>query len=241
MLIDVVSHCYAKELPHYANALCYQLSSLILHPPSDCDVRATVCYDPSDQRTMDVLRYFSSRVPIKGIPLEINRLGRRAIGRNIAAKGTDADRVWFADVDQCYRIGVLDRLCGLSWPLGASMVYPGEIRIHRNHGIGDAATKRVGGEPQIIDIDPAEFISKRYNRAIGGVQIVRGSFAREHGYLDQSPRWMQPLSGGEFVSCKCDMAYRSFCRDLGPIVKVDLPGVFRLRHTQNAYESPKST
>ncbi len=243
--IEIVAHCWAKELPHYANALNYMFSSLVLDPPTTCDVVVTVCLDSTDDKTNRIYRWFAYHqrgindyyVRAGSIHFPISELGRRAIGRNSAAKSSYADIVWFADVDQCYRDGILDRLANLEWPEGATMIYPKEIMIHRDHALGDEDLAKVGGDPRLIDVDPSRFVTKRYNRAIGGVQIVRGDFAREHGYLDGDPKWQRPTDG-RFARCSCDRAYRSFCKSRGRIVGVDLPGVYRLRHTEAGHGRP---
>jgi len=240
MLIDIISHAYAAKLQHYAAALTYQLSSLVLHPPKSCEVMATVCMNREDHRTRRVIDWFVGEqfpIGLRVIPLDVSRLGRRAIGRNTAALHTTADIVWFADVDQVYRDGVLDRLAALEWPEDAVMIFPRKIKIHCDHRTGDAATKLVGDEPRLIDINPDEFIDKGYNRAIGGVQCVRGDFAREHGYLNDHPKWQKPRDDGRpFGDFKDDLQYRGFCGRRGTIVGVDLPGMFRLRHLRTTYQ-----
>lgn len=234
--VDIIMHCWAKKLPHNAAALCYSLSSLYLHRPEHCTVLATVCCEPSDRRTLDVLAYFAKVVPVKTIMMQdCHYLGRRSIGRNVAAKGTKADFVWFADVDQCYEAGLLDALVTMEWPKGAVMVYPRTVKIHCDHATGDRATAGVG-HPRVVSIDPAEFIDHHHNRAIGGVQIVRGDFAREHGYLDKMDRWQQPVEKPFAQSSEYgDVPYRKFCGRFGTIVGVDLLGMYRLRHTKCAY------
>jgi hypothetical protein len=171
-------------------------------------------------------------VNLRAVFLPIESLGRRAIGRNIAALQTSADIVWFSDVDQVYKHGIFDRLAKLEWPDDAVMIYPRQFKIHESHETGDKALARVGGKPQLIDIDESEFADSSYNRAIGGVQIVKGDFARKYGYLRDSEKWMAPTNCRHFCRCYCDMAYRGFCREHGDIKKVDLPGMYRLRHSE---------
>ncbi len=237
--IEIVAHCWAAKHPFYSRALTYMLSSLVLHPPKECEVMATICCDEyGDDRTHQVIEFFSKQdLILQTVPLGPPMLGRRCIGRNVVAWTTLADIVWFADVDQVYRDGVLDRLAAMPWPEGATMIYPGRIKIHRDHATGDRAAALVADGPRLVDIDPAGFIDKSYNRAIGGVQIVRGDFAREHGYLDGDPKWQRP-TGGEFAACRCDVPYRRFCGGKGRVVKVDLEGMFRLRHTIAGHGRP---
>jgi hypothetical protein len=243
MKIEIVSHCYAVDLPFYAGALCHQLSSYVLDPIAPPhEVVPAVCYCPADMRTWEVISYFRSewKLRIAAVPLSRSHLARRSIGRNVAAKTTEADIVWFADVDQVYRYGCLTKLANLEWPEGAVMIHPKEIRIRRDHATGDAELREPSKRPMTVMADPADFVPKRYKRAIGGVQIVRGDFAREHGYLDGDPKWQRPYDGSGFDSCRCDLPYRKFVQQFGEVAGVDLPGMFRLRHTEAGHGRPAS-
>ena len=262
--IEIVSHCYSEELPHYADALAYQLSSFVLHRPKECRVTATVCYCPEDERTLRVLDWFRllperqalhplHKVGFCTIIMPKDRLGRRSIGRNVAAKSSYADIVWFADVDQVYLDGCLDRLATMEWPMipvvgekewqPVAMIFPKTIKIHRDWATGDVVAQTMGGVPRLLPIDQSLFVDKRYNRAIGGVQIVRGDFARRHGYLGEEivgNSWVNsPRADGRmFGDFKDDLEYRRFCRDRGGIVGVDLLGLHRLRHSTTSYQAP---
>jgi hypothetical protein len=246
--IEIVSHCWAGRYGHYARCLAYQLSSLLINPPQHCHVTFTVCYEPTDVPTMRVMQQFievkdsfpedddrHSNICFASWGLPIEQLGRRAIGRNLAAKHSVADLVWFTDCDHLFCDGILDRLVAMEWPEGASMIYPREIMIHRDHATGDAVLNQMPIPPRMMDTDLSLFIPKRYNRAIGGVQIVQGDDAREFGYLADDDGWQEPLKRKTFVSCRCDQAYRNKCKQRGPIVAVDLLGVYRIRHTQTTH------
>ena len=242
--IEIVSHCLADIYPHYADLLCYQLSSLILDRPRLCDVTVTICYLYADTQTEAVLDLFSkyTNSELHLNPIEFgwrDYLGRRSIGRNKAAMYSDADIVWFSDVDQCYRDGILDQLAKMEWPKEAAMIYPRDIKIHKDHTTGDRAAKLVDGKPRIMGINYTNFIPKHYTRAIGGVQIVRGDFAREHGYLNGIDKWQQPANK-PFGDFRDDIAYRKFCQEHGGVRGVDLPGVYRLRHSTNSYEQKET-
>lgn len=248
MSIRVVTHCYAKELPQYAEFLRYQLASLTLHP-TVTNVVASVCYDPSDTATSAILDWFEDnwtgrRIKLDRVPMLSNTLGRRAIGRNIVALKQQEDYVWFTDVDHLFYSGSQNKNCldmvkqQFESNPDASMIYPHTIRIHREHALGDALV-RVVRDKYFLPILPSdrEFVDKTYNRAIGGVQIVRGAFARELGYLNGS-KWVKPLKPNEkpFGDFKDDVAYRKECEKHGPIKAVCLPGVYRLRHSQTSYQ-----
>ncbi len=234
--IEIVSHCYATRLPQYASALCYQLSSVILHPPTRCKVLMTVCCEPYDYATARVIKFFMTKIPSRVIILNsANELGRRSIGRNYAAKGSTADIVWFADVDQVFRGYCLDDLVTRDWSNEIVMVYPRAIKIHKDHAVGDKVLERMADDPRVVDIDDSEFMDKRYSRAIGGVQIVKGDFARQYGYLDGEARWQTPATK-PFGDFRDDVAYRNFCLQQGGVVAINLPGMYRLRHSTTSYQ-----
>ena len=238
-IVEIVSHCYSIEHPHYAAFLRYQLASLMSHHWKECQPMATVCWCPRDWATEAVIAEFEDIMPLKLYPMDLSDLGRRCIGRNMAALKSDATIVWFADVDQVYRDGVLDRLATMKWPDGASMVFPQDIQISKDHETGDtyAARAMLGQEwypkrPWRND----DFIPKHYNRAIGGVQIVQGDFARKHGYLNGHRKWQTPRTDGKpFKDFVDDRAYRGVCVKHGPIVPIDLPGMYRLRHSTTTH------
>ena len=236
--IEIVSHCHSIQFPYYAWALHYQLSSVVLDRP-ECKVIVTVVTSSDDGNVEAVLSRFRSHVSgdfrIKKLYLDVNHLGRRAFGRNLAASNSEADVVWFSDVDQAFRHGILDRLARMEWPENATMIFPERILIHKDHATGDEELVRASCALLPIDIDEHDFVPKKYNRAIGGVQIVRGACAREHGYLRENERWLRPVEDGKFAACRCDVPYRRFCGTLGRVVGVDLPGLYRLRHSQSSH------
>lgn len=245
MSIRIITHCWAKDLPQYAQFLRFQISSLVLYKPK-VDVSITVCYSEEDQETTKVLRDMLCHATVKDLGLRVinlspSELGRRCIGRNKAALASTEDIVWFADVDMVFREGCLDTL--YTWwigerPKGTVMVYPKTIKIHRNHALGDKAVEQAKtSNLRWIDINPDDFVEKKYTRAIGGVQIVDGKFTRLHGYLDESSKWQQPRTDGKyFGDFRDDIIYRSFCSKHGRIEGISLPGVYRLRHTNTSYQ-----
>ncbi|MCK9570131.1 hypothetical protein M0R72_14400 [Candidatus Pacearchaeota archaeon] len=233
--IEVVSHCYARDLPHYAQFLAYQLSGYIINPPEQCRVLPTICYTVGDPDTVKVLDWFqhSCGLDIHRVELPPNRLWRRAIGRNIAAAQSTAHRVWFCDVDMVIHGECLDQLAAMAWPAGATMIYPKQVMIHKDHATGDQAAQ--GPLTELKSIQVNDFTFKNYHRAIGGVQIVDGWFAREHGYIPSSRKYQNPATR-PFPDFRDDIAYRGFCQSLGTITPVDLPGIYRLRHSTTTYQ-----
>jgi len=237
--IEIVTHCWAGDHEVFAKMLYCQLMSLCHFPPKNTSVKVTVCFCREDRLVKVLLADFtlrkSAKVDIDGIALPLPSLGRRAIGRNMAALSTSASRfVWFTDCDHCFFDDVLDNLAEKSWPEGASMIYPQEIMIHRDHATGDALTSSTDFH-QVPQMMLTDFKPMRYNRAIGGVQIVQASFARQHGYLNGHKRWQTPVSQ-PFACFRDDVAYRRFCRKHGPVLPVSLPGVYRIRHSTTTYQ-----
>lgn len=230
MLVEIVSHCYAARHPFYAAALAYQLSSLVLHKPQRCQAVITVCYCPTDKRTSAVLRWFLGMLCLQTVSLPLNQLGRRCIGRNIAAKASLADLVWFADADYCFCGSALDSLADLRWPSAVQLRYPRVIHTQNRKAGKLAATLVVG--PQLYAIDPKKFRRERLTRAIGGAQIVRGAYARHFGYLDDE-RW-QPNKRPFSDFCD-DVAFRTECQQRGTVLAAEITDVYRLAHSCSAH------
>ncbi len=234
--IEIVTHVYAKVLPHYAQALTYQLSSLNLYR-SKAEVSITICLDMTDAKTVEVLLWFGLQCsfPIKIRNFPIERLGRRAIGRNVVAKETEADIIWFTDVDYLFRDGCLDAVADFVWPEKSALAFPHFVQMSHDHELGDSILSEAS-YPQLVDIDPKDFYSHEVTQPPGGCFIIKGDFAREHGYLPGHKKYQSPTDG-VFLSCKCDVPYRSYCKRNGDGAKViEIPNVFRIRHTKTAHK-----
>lgn len=242
-MIEICSHCWAGTLPQYAALLRYQLSSLVLYP-SQVRVGITVCYCPEDEATKRVLLDFLERTDwgqlrLNVVPLGADAVGRRSIGRNLVAKRTEADLVWFADVDMVFREGCLDTLWDfwLADEHKPKMYWVPELWIHKTHGLGDRAIEAADGSQMFVDIDPDEFQRTRYSRAIGGVQIVTGDTCREQGYLDEYAKWQQPRTDGHpFKDFRDDVVFRKRLREQGPFKEVQVPELYRIRHSKTTYQ-----
>ncbi|MCA9118306.1 MAG: glycosyltransferase [Planctomycetaceae bacterium] len=230
MQLEIVSHCW-----RYARLLTYQLSSLVLYPPEHIRVRVTVCCSAVDAATGDVLSFFSRRhvpgVEWNWLVLERRNLMRRAIGRNLAARQTVADWVWFTDCDMCFGHNALDELGRLLDETPYALLYPRRIRISRDHATGDEQIRRAGPVPRVIDVEPAEFTGHRFPRAIGPVQVVRADVAREHGYCDGT-KWQRPAE--QWQRCFEDVSFRKQMQTATgehwqPVV---VKNVYRIRHSE---------
>ncbi len=237
MKIEIVTHCW-----RYSRVLTYQLSSLVLHPPKDCDVVATVFYSRDDLATVRVLEFFrpqfaeqyffrpqsANRRGLRAWPLPTADLLNRAIGRNAACRNTNADIVWFTDCDYVFGEGCLDALAATDLPVEKKLFYP-PTKFTVDHATGDAYAERAA-EPAVLDIDPADFKPHKCGKAIGGIQIVPGSVAREYGYCPNHKRHQRHINGEEFKKNTSDKTYRQIL-GVGGGTRIELPNVYRIRQT----------
>jgi hypothetical protein len=223
MSIRLVTHCWAMQNPVYAKLLRFHLTSLMDQP-----VVVSVCYDPADTATVRVLWEFISREypRLEVHPMPAGDVGRRSIGRNYVALASSEDVLFFTDVDHVFMPGVFEQLG--RHLTDAVMVYPRQVMIHRDHATGMRVAS-LADELPLPRVDGADFVVKRYRRAIGGVQIVRGDFARQHGYLRDFPEWLT-TTAAPFADFRDDVKYRKFCQRHGPVRGIELPGIYRMRH-----------
>lgn len=240
--IRLVTHCYAATLPQYARFLAYQIASIHVYRPQ-CQVVLDVCYDPTDTATVSVLNYYlglqcDSFLRLR--PMELARLGKRCIGRNESCLESQEDVVFLTDVDHLFYETALDDVVEAmdQAPENAAMIYPTTIEIMRTHFSGDSyASQDYHTRPFLLP-GASLFEAKHYNRAIGGVQIVRGSVARNFGYL-QGTSWLNPLESKQkpFGTFRDDLAFRRQCEQVGAIVPLSsMPNIKRMRHSSTSYK-----
>jgi hypothetical protein len=227
--LEICVHCVGL---FYNRLLCFQLTSLIGQ-----NVRVTVVTSDADKETWSVLDHFSGDVDICRLLLPGKQAMRRAIGRNIVAKRMKCDFVWFADADHLLNDieGIRKALANV--PQDVMLVYPKAIMATPNHATGEAMIKRC--EPPclmhpshedlcgVLPPDADTFVPMRIGKAIGGLQIVRGYYCREHGYLDKT-KWQDPPSKDEWQETRDDVVFRKSVP--GPHMAIDLPGIYRIRH-----------
>jgi hypothetical protein len=226
--IQVVTHCNAIGFDYYASLLTYQLSSFFLYPPNHCKLKITIFYSSKDPHTSKVLDFFVGlgNLNIETIDMPLGELGRRAIGRNIVAKKTTADIVWFTDVDYVFR-ECLDSVALTNWEPKYPLIFPSTILIHKDFDIGIDYIKRVRNKIRIEDVNPNDFIVEKIPFPIGGVQIISGSVIRKDGYCESSPKY-QKSTDGIFARCRCDIEFRE--KYIGRWKRTNIPNVYRLRH-----------
>ncbi len=240
-MIHIVTHCYAGIYNHYAGMLRYHLSSVRLYSGL-MPVAVTIVCERNDSETIRVLEQFENDGAdwLSVLYLPLNQLGRRCIGRNIVAKKTDAPLVWFSDVDYVFGPGCLESVWR-AWenrPKGTLMIFPEKVLIHTDHQTGDRyAQEALSSDSTSLQVDPRDFRVKRYHRAIGGVQIVAGTWCRKWGYLDGNARWQRPCPDDQpFGNFGDDLRFRACVERAGTITRTDkITSLYRLRHTRTTY------
>ncbi len=234
--IEIVVHCYAEKIPDFAAMLTAQLSSLVLWTPKTCNVTLRVCAKSGDQLTDEAGfgfgPFLAENVFSDPLWLDGTDIFRRAIGRNIAAKRSNADIVWFADADYLFGEGCLDALAASDFK---GLAYPRDIMIHKSHAVGDAELARIKIGEQ-FEPDLTLFKPQRIKFAIGGLQIVDGDTARAGGYLDGT-RWVKPTTATDFQDTREDRVFRGL---FPKSTALELPNLFRMRHSRSAFESADS-
>lgn len=223
--LEIVSHCW-----NYANMLFYQLSSLVMYPPTRIRITMTVFFNEADTETRALLSHFAGK-HVPGVTwnfrqLPTQALFRRAIGRNLAAKESQADWIWFTDCDLLFRDGCLDALNSALQARRDALVYPRE-----EHCTGLLSSDHPLLQPDMAhietrDIDSSLFRRFEKSRATGPLQITHGDVARAVGYCEALAYYQRP----SHTWCKAyeDRAFRWLLQTQGEAL--DVPGVYRIRH-----------
>ena len=225
-MIEVISHCFGVR---YAALLVYHFSSLVLRESKP--ITMTVIYIIDDKPTITVLEYFSKlNVPWirwNFIPMVSKLVYQRPIGRNIAAKQSTADIVWFADCDYVFGDGCLDTLWALHPLKNDAVFWPEGILYCTNLSCWKeiVSITRKGDEviPKIVDVNPLQFTLTIMKRAIGGVQIVSGDTARKYGYLPDDAIWQRPIQKYDH-----DDGTAFWREQFDSLSKLTLPNVYRI-------------
>lgn len=232
MKIEIVTHCYAGDIPQFAYMLDYQLKSLHSGLSGKWH-QITVCCCSEDLLTVQVIKdhFELLRGRIKIMSLNRGELFRRSIGRNRAALNTSADLVWFTDADHWFTDQCFDHLINVHRSLRKDpvLLWPGTVMKTIGTEWGDRLPNSIN--------DPVDYESARYSRAIGGVQIVNGNYCREFGYLNGHRKWMKPTDGiRPFPDFRDDVAFRKAAGRHGDQIEIDVPGIRRIRHSRVTYK-----
>jgi hypothetical protein len=225
--LEIVSHCW-----RYGHYLTYQLSSLVNHRTDKFDTTVTVFHAADDDRVVPVLDYFG-RMEVPGVtwnwqPLPREQLFRRAIGRNLAAKSSRADWVWFTDADILFHRGCLDTLADVLQGRNDRLVHP---RI----GLGtqlleedDPILQKGRAGPALLEIPLDRFTpyGGPREKAKGPHQITHGDIARACGYCDSIPYYQTPAD--RWMKTYEDRAFRWLIGTHG--TPLDIPNVCQIRH-----------
>lgn len=237
--LEIVSHCW-----QYSRFLSYQLSSLVQNPPTAINVTMTVYYSSEDAETLALLTEFGERdVPDltwNWQELPPPYLFRRAIGRNLAAKSSSADWIWFTDCDETFQAGCLDRLNEILQGRIERLLYP--ATEYKTVPLSDedieAASDRnsSNGHAGLTPVELDHFGASNITRATGPLQITHGDIARAFGYCDNVAYYQKPAENW----CKAheDRVFRWLLGTQG--VAIDLPGVYRIQHQSKGRQARSS-
>jgi hypothetical protein len=223
--LEIVSHCW-----RYHFLLAYQLSSLVLHPPTNLSVTMTLFYAPDDEPTSAMLDFFGA-IEVPGVrwnwvALDRSQLFRRAIGRNLAARNSSADWVWFTDCDVVFHEGCLDGLGEALQGRQDLLVFPRVERTTSLLASSDPMLTAAANQPLVVQIDTARFTLRSLDVAKGPVQITHGDVARAVGYCAALAVYQRPAD--HWRKAWEDRAFRWLLRTEG--TPLEIPGVHRIRH-----------
>jgi hypothetical protein len=160
--------------------------------------------------------------------IEPGRLFRRSIGRNLIARSTKADWVWFTDCDIIFHRGCLDTLADQLQGRIDRLAYPREERVTAMLAETDELLVAERDRPRVVDIDTSEFSLLAVPQATGAYQIVHGDIARACGYCDQVSVFQRPVT--RWAKTFEDRTLRWLLQTPG--TPLEIPGVHRIRHVQ---------
>lgn len=200
----------------------------------------TVFYSEEDTATTNLLAFFSKKQPNNIVwnfqPIDTPLLFRRSIGRNMAARESSADWVWFTDCDMTFQENCLDSLANALQNRDDALVHPkieSKTEIYTND---DLVINNSLAEPQLMLVESDRFIPHEITRATGPLQITHGDVARSNGYCDDVECYQQPAN--HFQKATEDRVFRWLLETQG--VAIDVDGVCRIQHINKGRYKPKS-
>lgn len=233
--LEIVSHCW-----NYSHLFVYQLQSLADNPPQHAAVTFTGYYAAEDRKTKELIQHFQA-MPVKNvtwnfISLKKGELLRRAIGRNKAAKATQADWVWFTDCDLMFGEGSLDRLAEKLQNETAILVFPEMVHstglLKKDNPMLCQSDKCV----ELSELDNENFSPRTYAKATGPIQILRAEIARKYGYCEQIKSYQKPQT--RWVKTYEDRAFRWLMGTHGKPLQVE--GFLLIRHVEKGRYKSKT-
>jgi len=228
--LEIVSHCWK-----YCNFLAFQLGSLIANPPpASLPVKMTVFYAIEDSDTLKLLQKIKiisvPNVTWNWQPLPAPYLFRRSIGRNLAAKNTSADWVWFTDCDETFQEGCLESLYKALRQCDSELVYP--AKEHRTApletAVFDVDYNNENWLETICQLPLEQFHVSKMSRATGPLQIARADVMRDLGYCDRVSCFQKPET--HFAKAHEDRVFRWLMGTQG--TALDIAGVYRIQHRE---------
>lgn len=238
-MIDIITHCWSGVIDQYAYLLHYQLNSVAECLPESVKVRFNVCTAEEDTLTRGIVEMMREKVEIREHLFDVPDLMRRAIGRHQVALdlSEDSELVWFADCDYLFGEGCLDTLYAKN-QTSASVIWPSYALTNTTHAIGDGLV--LNAKAGDVRMPPESlFYPKRNRAAIGGIQITQSKIAREAGYMQEGSRWLKPVPDGAWRRTKEDPRWRKYMRAYGTRLRLELPNLYRIRHTECGREVAK--
>ncbi len=225
--LEIVCHCW-----QYAHYLTYQLSSLVQYRTDKLDITMTVFHADEDKRVKDVLAFFEE-IDVPGVRwnwhvLSKAQLFRRSIGRNLAAKSTQADWIWFTDCDILFHEGCLgglaDELQGRDDPLVFPRMGLGTALLADD----DPILEKGRQGPALLTIPLEQFVpyGGPRSKAKGPYQITHGDVARVCGYCERIGLYQKPAE--RWRKTYEDRAFRWLMGTHGTALEV--PGACQIRH-----------
>jgi len=190
----------------------------------------TVYYGYEDKATVRLLEFIADRKPDnvtwnwQALPPE--KLFRRSIGRNLAAKQSAADWLWFTDCDMTFQANCLDSLNQALQGRQDALVYPRTESKTDVYTDADVVQHNSIDTPTLLYADPQAFIPWPVTRATGPLQITHGDVARSVGYCDAVTFYQQP--GTHWQKAVEDRMFRYLLGTHG--TPIDIEGVCRIQH-----------
>lgn len=225
--LEIVCHCW-----NYGHLLTYQLSSLVNHRTEKLDITMTVFHAIEDESIKPVLKFFE-QIDVPGIrwnwqPLPKEQIFRRSIGRNLAAKATQADWVWFTDCDIVFHENCLDTLAQELQGRKDTLVFPLRDRGTELLEDSDDVLNRGREAPAVREIALSEFTieSEVRQKAKGAFQIAHGDIARSCGYCEKISLYQRPTA--RWRKTYEDRAFKWLIDSQG--TGLDIPSVCQIRH-----------